>query len=75
MRVYLIPTPEQATREEYAAVDALPDELRKLLREAPVELSARKVLLAWVRCDGDTAALLPRLHAWIAKEVERADKK
>lgn len=64
-------SPLENTREEYAAFDALPPELRKFIRECPFEVSARKTLGALWNADYDEEIVLMRLNAWMVKQWQK----
>ncbi len=61
--------PIQATNDEYRAYDALPPELRELIRESKTDMSARKVLAAWRRDEYDTEKTVERVRAWAKKST------
>lgn len=61
----------QNTRDEYRVFDMLPKPLRKFIREAIIDISARKVGARQLQNDHNTAKTLRQLKAWLPKELER----
>lgn len=59
----------QATCQEYAAFDALPDTIRQIMREAPVEMSARKTLKTLLATGWDVDQVEEKLITWLATKT------
>jgi hypothetical protein len=68
--------PLEATKAEQAAFDRLPPSVRRWIREAPLEVSARKALAAYIRERHNentkpAQAAIARLNEWLTKELEK----